>query len=42
MPQRISDAITELVLEIFRLNGELIAMGDAMVGDLVSPVRAGR
>ena len=34
MPQRIPDAITELVLEIFRLNGELIAMGDAMVGEL--------
>lgn len=34
MPQHISDSITELVLEIFRLNGELIAMGDEMVGDL--------
>ena len=34
MLQRISDAITELVLEIFRLNGELIAMGDALVGDI--------
>jgi DNA-binding MarR family transcriptional regulator len=34
MPQRIPDAITELVLEVFRLNGELIAMGDAMVGEL--------
>lgn len=34
MPQRISDLITELVLEIFRLNGELIAMGDALVGEL--------
>ncbi|MBZ0138397.1 MAG: MarR family transcriptional regulator [Pseudorhodoplanes sp.] len=27
-------AVTELVLEIFRLNGELIAMGDALVGEL--------
>jgi DNA-binding MarR family transcriptional regulator len=34
MPQRIADATTELVLEIFRLNGELIAMGDALVGDI--------
>lgn len=34
MAQRISEAITELVLEIFRMNGELIAMGDALVGDL--------
>lgn len=34
MPQRIADATTELVLEIFRLNGELIAMGDALVGEL--------
>lgn len=34
MSQRIADATTELVLEIFRLNGELIAMGDALVGDL--------
>jgi DNA-binding MarR family transcriptional regulator len=34
MPRRLSDEITELVLEIFRMNGELIAMGDAMVGDL--------
>jgi DNA-binding MarR family transcriptional regulator len=34
MPQRIADAITELVLEIFHLNGELITTGDAMVGDL--------
>lgn len=34
MAKRISEAITELVLEIFRMNGELIAMGDALVGDL--------
>ncbi|MGD9923827.1 MAG: MarR family winged helix-turn-helix transcriptional regulator [Pseudorhodoplanes sp.] len=34
MPQRTADATTELVLEIFRLNGDLIAMGDALVGDL--------
>lgn len=31
---RLADATTELVLEIFRLNGELIAMGDALVGEL--------
>jgi DNA-binding MarR family transcriptional regulator len=34
MPQLIADMTTELVLEIFRLNGELIAMGDALVGEL--------
>lgn len=34
MAKRISEAITELVLEIFRMNGALIAMGDALVGDL--------
>jgi DNA-binding MarR family transcriptional regulator len=34
MPPRISDAMTELVLEIFRLNGEMIAMGDALVADI--------
>lgn len=34
MRQRITDATTELVLEIFRLNGALIAMGDALVGEL--------
>lgn len=34
MAQRISDAVTDLVLEIFRLNGELIAMGDALVDDI--------
>jgi DNA-binding MarR family transcriptional regulator len=34
MAQRITEAITELVLEIFRMNGDLIAMGDALVGDL--------
>lgn len=28
------DAVTELVLEIFRLNGELLADGDALVADL--------
>lgn len=27
-------ALTELVLEIFRLNGGLLAVGDALVGDL--------
>ena len=34
MSQRIADMTTELVLEIFRLNGDLIAMGDALVGEL--------
>jgi DNA-binding MarR family transcriptional regulator len=34
MPQRAANMTTELVLEIFRLNGELIAMGDALVGEL--------
>jgi DNA-binding MarR family transcriptional regulator len=28
------DRVTDLVLEIFRLNGELIAMGDDLVSDL--------
>jgi len=27
-------AVTDLVLEVFRLNGELVAMGDALVADL--------
>ena len=27
-------ALTDLVLEVFRLNGELLAVGDALVGDL--------
>src|SRR5271166_181486 len=27
-------ALTELVLEVFRLNGELLAAGDALVGDI--------
>lgn len=34
MSDNIRDAVTELVLEIFRLNGEVIAMGDALVTDL--------
>lgn len=34
MPPRNPDAITELVLEIFRLNGDLIGMGDALVADI--------
>jgi DNA-binding MarR family transcriptional regulator len=34
MPQRIADLTTGLVLEVFRLNGALIAMGDALVGEL--------
>lgn len=31
---RISNAVTELTLEIFRLNGDVIAMGDDLVADL--------
>jgi DNA-binding MarR family transcriptional regulator len=34
VPQRVADTMTELVLEIFRLNGELIAMGDTLVADM--------
>jgi len=30
----LADATTELVLEVFRLNGELIATGDDLVADL--------
>jgi DNA-binding MarR family transcriptional regulator len=30
----VQDAITELVLETFRLNGRLLASGDALVADL--------
>lgn len=32
--QRAADLMTELVLEVFRLNGELIAMGDDLVAAL--------
>ncbi len=28
------EAVSELALEVFRLNGALIAMGDALVGDI--------
>ncbi len=35
MPRsRAGDALTDLVLEVFRLNGDLLAAGDALVGDL--------
>jgi DNA-binding MarR family transcriptional regulator len=34
MTERIRDAVTELALEVFRLNGRLIAMGDALVADI--------
>ncbi|MCC6947439.1 MAG: MarR family transcriptional regulator [Bradyrhizobiaceae bacterium] len=34
MKRNVTDAITDLVLETFRLNGELLAMGDALVADL--------
>ena len=33
-PGESRDAVTDLVLEVFRLNGELIAMGDAMVAEI--------
>lgn len=29
-----SDAVTELILEVFRLNGRLLAAGDALVADV--------
>jgi DNA-binding MarR family transcriptional regulator len=31
---RVATAITELTLEVFRLNGELLAVGDMLVADL--------
>jgi len=31
---KIQDAVTELVLETFRLNGRLLATGDALIADL--------
>ena len=35
MPRsRAGDALTALVLEVFRLNGDLLSAGDALVGDL--------
>lgn len=34
MGRSAGDTLTDLVLEVFRLNGELIAMGDALVSDL--------
>lgn len=34
MTSRTGAAVTELVLETFRLNGELLGMGDALVADL--------
>lgn len=34
MAATVHEVTTELVLEIFRLNGEVIAMGDALVEDL--------
>lgn len=33
-PSTAREAVTDLVLEVFRLNGELLAAGDALVGDL--------
>lgn len=29
-----NDVLTELIIEVFRLNGRLVAAGDALVGDL--------
>jgi hypothetical protein len=34
MSNTYSDVVSELALEIFRLNGELLADGDALVADL--------
>jgi DNA-binding MarR family transcriptional regulator len=34
MTTTVHEVATELVLEVFRLNGEVIAMGDALVEDL--------
>jgi DNA-binding MarR family transcriptional regulator len=34
LPMNMQAAITDLVLETFRLNGRLLAAGDALVGDL--------
>jgi DNA-binding MarR family transcriptional regulator len=31
---RLREAVTELILEVFRLNGRLLAAGDALVGDI--------
>jgi DNA-binding MarR family transcriptional regulator len=31
---RLREELTELILEVFRLNGRLLAAGDALVGDL--------
>jgi len=31
---RVREAVTELILEVFRLNGRLLAAGDALVGDM--------
>ncbi len=31
---RLREAVTELILEVFRLNGELLVAGDALVGDI--------
>ena len=32
--ERIRDVVTELIVEVFRLNGRLLAAGDALVADL--------
>jgi DNA-binding MarR family transcriptional regulator len=31
---RLRETVTELILEVFRLNGRLLAAGDALVGDI--------
>ncbi|MBV8451325.1 MAG: MarR family transcriptional regulator [Deltaproteobacteria bacterium] len=31
---RLREAVTKLILEVFRLNGRLLAAGDALVGDI--------
>src|SRR5450631_744716 len=33
-PSLARNAVTELVLEVFRLNGEILASGDELVGDI--------
>ena len=33
-PMRLRSAVTDLFIDVFRLNGGLLAAGDALVGDL--------
>ena len=34
MKQSVADAVSDLAVEVFRLNGELLAAGDALVADI--------